>query len=105
MFETLKLVRKLAKNIDNQNLFNAAKEINNIRLFDNEIDFSCLQKEYINYLYFYNNIYMDIDMKEVNKKVLDDEIFEDAYIYYKRNRIKKDKKHLNAGIHLVNHEG
>lgn len=88
------LIRKLAKNQQLLNLFVAAKEVAGIRLFINQINFSRIQQLLLSYLYFYYHLNLDILSKEVNPKVLTDEIYEDAYSYYKKNKedIKKDKK-------------
>jgi hypothetical protein len=103
MYNNLELkLRKLAKRIDNLNLFTAAKEINNIRLFKNEMDLSLIQKNYLSYLYFYYNLTMDIMRKEVSEKVLDNEIFEDAYDYWKSNKKqKKDKRNKSKDCYIV----
>ena len=85
-------LRKLAKRHDNLNLFAAAKEVNGIRLFNNEINFSKLQNSFLSYLYFYYNLFQDIYSKKVSEKVIDNEIYEDAYSYYKSKvEDKKDK--------------
>lgn len=89
-------VRKLAKQDDSQITFSASKELNGVKLFLNEHDLSKLQRIYINYLYFYYNLQQDIQLKEVNKKVLEDEIYEDAYSYYK-SKVDKSKKKQNTG--------
>jgi len=87
-------LRKLAKSISSQNTFIAAKEINGIKIFENSIDFSKIQEQYLSYLYFYKSLYEDIYSKKVSDKVLTLEIYEDAYSYYrnKHDDSKKDKK-------------
>jgi len=84
-----KYVRQLAKTQNMQNIFFVSKELNGIKIFMNEVDFSKIQHSFLSYLYFYHNLHRDISMKEVNKKVLDDEIFEDAYSYYKIHKVEK----------------
>ena len=76
-------LRKLAKSISSQNTFIAAKEINGIKIFENETNLSKIQEEYVSYLYFYKSLYEDIYSKKVSEKILNDEIYEDAYSYYK----------------------
>lgn len=95
-------LRNLAKQVEHQNLFIATKEINGIKLFYNDSDFSRLQQLYLYYLYFYNDLYMDISLKKVSEKVLDNFIREDSYSYYKRQKNPENisKKEEN-GIHLV----
>jgi hypothetical protein len=96
-------IRKVAKSIEHQNLFLSAKELNGIRLFNNEKEYSKLQQLYLSYLYFYNNLHTEIAMKEVSDKVLEDEIYEDAYAIYKKEKPEKkegkNKKHND--IHLI----
>jgi hypothetical protein len=100
----INLIRKLAKLIKNQNLFSSVKEISSLRLFYNEIDLSLLQHIYLSYLYFYNSIYSDINMKEINDTVLKDEFYEDCYIEWKKNNQGKDKinpEKKNKSLHIV----
>jgi hypothetical protein len=79
------IVRKLAKANTYQNLFSLAKETN-IDLFENKRDFSAIQLLFLNYLAFYYNLNMDIYLGDVDEKVLENEIFEDAYSFYKRTK-------------------
>ena len=102
------MLRKLAKSAKILNVFSASKEMNGVKLFRNETDFSRIQEIFINYLYFYYGIHQDISAKKVSKKVLDDEVYEDAYAYWKFKSDKseqKDKPQSNPatshGIHLV----
>jgi len=110
--EIEKIIRKLAKQIDSLNLFSAAKEINNIYLFKNNIDFSRLQRLYISYLYFYNELYQDVATKKIDEKILESEIYEDSYILWKRknpdeyfglgkDKNKKRKSGKKSDVHLV----
>lgn len=96
-------IRKLAKKIDSQNLFAASKELNNIRLFKNTIDLSKIQQIYLSYLFFYNNLNTDIELKKVSKKVIENEIYEDSYNLWKREgkKDKKTKSNKPRDIHLV----
>lgn len=78
-------VRKLAKTNHYQMLYMQAKELH-FKLFKNDSDLSHLQISFLNYLLFYHNIYTDIAMKEVDDIVTENEIYEDAWIYYKHNK-------------------
>jgi hypothetical protein len=90
------LIRQIAKRTNSMNLFIAAKEINGICLFRNSIDFTRLQSLYLHYLYFYNDILIDIEMKEVDKVILSDFIYEDAYKEWKKESTpKKTNKSLD----------
>lgn len=84
-------IRKLAKTSDMLNLFIASKELNGIRLFENETNFSQLQLMFINYLYYYHNLHQDISLKKVSEHVLDNEIYENAYSYYKSKNLDEIK--------------
>jgi len=83
------LLRELARSIRIQNLFVAVKEINGMRLFCNEFDFSKLQEIYLSYLYNINTISNDIIMEKISEHVFDSEIMEDAYLFWKRKNMKK----------------
>ena len=95
-------IRKLAKSNKHQNLFSASKEINNIQLFDNIKNLSNLQQLYINFLYFYENIIVDIMSNLVSEKVLDNDIYSDSYILWKKKDKKQDKvDEKRKDIHLI----
>ena len=86
------LLRKLAKTTKAQNLFIASKEIGGIRLFRNSYDFSKLQEIYLSHLYNYDSINRDIIVDHISPHILDSEIYEDAYLLFKRKNIKKRDK-------------
>lgn len=83
------LLRELAKSINQQNLFVAAKEVNGIRLFHNSFNFSKIQEIYLSQLYNYNSINRDIIIEKISEHVLDSEIYEDAYLIWKQKNMKK----------------
>jgi hypothetical protein len=89
-----KYVRRLAKSSYYQSLFHFCKELH-ISLFDNKKDFTNLQLNFLNYLTFYNNLFTDIALGEISDKILEDDIYEDAYSYYKAQAYKKQMKDLN----------
>ena len=80
-------LRQLAKSTYYQNIYSLGKEIPSIRLFKNSDDFTDIQMTFIQYLSFYASLYMDIALKEIDSRVLEKEIYEDSYMYY---RSKKD---------------
>jgi hypothetical protein len=84
-------IRELAKTVRAQNLFTAAKEFSSIRLFRNTFNFSKIQEIYLSYLYTYETINRDIIVDKISPRVLDCELFEDAYLIWKRQD-KKEKK-------------
>lgn len=82
-------IRKLAKSTPIQNQFIASKELFGVKLFANEYDFSKIQQDFLTYVYFYYNLFQDIYTNQVSKKVTDNDIYEDAYSYYKANKKEK----------------
>jgi len=86
----IKRVRQLAKTSYWQTIYGATKELN-FKIFNNQTDFSDLQILMLNYMGFYNALNMDIALGEVPDMVLEDELYEEAYMYYKQ---KVDKKKL-----------
>jgi hypothetical protein len=99
-----KSVISLAKGNKYQNLLVVSKEINGIRLFRNTYNFSRLQEIFINYLYMFDIINKDMITDKISKKVLEDEIYWDAYMLWRREEKYKDKKSKDSGnrmIHLV----
>ncbi len=90
----IKYIRKLARSGKYQLLYAKTKEISNIRIFENDINFSGLQLEFLYWLSVYNNLYQDLAMKEkyLTKEVINDDIECDAYVYWKSKQ--KDKKEI-----------
>jgi len=86
---------ELAKSIHSQNLFTAAKEINGIRLFKNIFDFSRLQEIYLSYLYTFDTINQDMVIDKISEHVLDDKIYWDAYMLWKRKHTNKTENKDN----------
>jgi hypothetical protein len=102
-----KIIRNLAKKTEIINLFVASKDLNGINLFKNNIDFSKIQRLFLSYLYFYYDIYNDIASKKINKSIIKDNIYEDAYMLWKEenngeiNKSKKNKVSDKKDIYLV----
>jgi len=83
---------ELSKSIRIQNLFQAAKDLHNVRLFSNDCNFSRLQESFLSYLYTIESINKDIIIDSISKKVLDDELYFDSYLLWRReNKHKKDE--------------
>lgn len=80
-------LRSLAKSVKYQNLYTRAKELNNIRLFENDTDFSYIQDMFIYYIEVYNSLYTDLYSKEPNisQEVIDDWIRTEAYLFWKKH--------------------
>jgi len=89
----LDLIRKLSKDDYWQAIYNYNKENTGINIFSNDKEFTKLQVIFLNYLGFYYTLHFDINSGDVNKLVLDNEVYEDSYFYYKsESRKKKEKK-------------
>lgn len=84
-----KTIRKLAKSNKFQTIYMMAKE-GSVPLFCNIGNYTNLQILLLNYLSFYNNIYTDVAMDYVIEEVLDNEIYEDAYMYYRNKSRTSD---------------
>ncbi len=87
--DTEKILKALAKSNKYQTLFAFAKE-SNIHLFNNITDYTNLQIYFINLLGSYYNIYVDIALQDVDEIVLTDDIYEEAYLYYKMKQKNKE---------------
>jgi hypothetical protein len=98
----LENTRKLAKTNNYQLLFSMSKEYG-FRLFENARDFSYIQKLFINYLSFYSALNFDVSLGDVQEIVLDNEIYEDSYMYYKniKKNKEKEKKQVNNPINAT----
>jgi len=88
-----KILRKMAKSAKYQTLYSQSKE-GCVSLFSNKADYTNFQVTFLQFLGFYSSLNVDIYMKEVDEIVLDNEIYEDAYQYYKTKTRKKDKQKL-----------
>ena len=95
------LIRKLAKETESQNSFSACKELHSLKLFENDKDLSKIQHIYLSYLFMYYNLYMDIALKKITDIVLKNEIYEDAYMYYKKEKKEDKKEKKDHDVHLV----
>lgn len=95
-------IRQLAKSIKYQNLFTASKEIFGIKLFHNSFDLSNIQSIFLSHLYSYDSINRDIILENISKHIFDSEIYEDAYLLWKRKNIKKiNKDNKQSDVNLV----
>jgi hypothetical protein len=101
--EIFKNIRKLAKSDYYQMLYSQAKELH-FKLFKNDFDFSHLQLTFLNYLLFYHNIYTDIAVKDVDEVVMENEIYEDAWMYYKYHRKSKEELKPDSKLSRQKHE-
>lgn len=97
----IKALHNLAKDINTQNIFQVSKEINGMYLFENKINFTKIQNIFIELLYTYETIRKDIAIEKISNKVLEDELFMEAYLKWKnsdkRNKQKEEKKEKKTG--------
>ena len=92
-------IRKLSKSSYFQTLYSVSKE-SSIKLFKNDFDLTDFQMTFLRYLNFYYNINLDISIGDIDEEVLECEIYEDSYIYY-RNR-KKDTEEKTSNKYNEN---
>lgn len=83
--DILKILRKMAKDNYWQILYQHTKE-GNLSLFKNNYDLTSLQIKFLNDLSMFNIILLDISMGDVDDIVLMDDIYIDAYMYYRRKK-------------------
>ena len=87
------ILRKLSRDNYWQSIYCQSKECSGIRLFKNNSDYTHLQLIFLNEISKFSNICTDVLLGEVSELVLSDEIYQDAYSFYKsQKRIKKNKK-------------
>jgi len=90
MFETVDdKLRKLAKSIYWQNLYNASKSCNGITCFDNCKNFSGLQVRLLHWLSVYDMLETELARQEdsyLTRDVIDDDVRCDAYLIYRNKK-------------------
>lgn len=88
--EVFNITRQLAKTVKYQNLYSYAKELD-IKIFENNRDFSPLQTYFLGCLNMYNNLHTDIYLGDIDEKVLEKELYEDAYLLYRKKVRNKEE--------------
>ena len=88
------LLRKIARKDYWQSLYSLAKEgVSGIQMLENTRNFTFYQMLFLNNLSFYASLYQDIVMGEVSDRVMENEIYQDAYYYYRtEKRLAKTKR-------------
>lgn len=81
-----KYLRKLSQKIRFVNLYYLAKDFHQIKIFNNTTELTNLQMIFLSYIYSYVDLLRDVDTKKVDKIVLTDVIYEEAYKKYKREK-------------------
>ena len=87
------LIRKLAKSNEFQTLYSTAKNINTIKLFDNNKDLSDIQLLFLHWLEIYCRLYQLLSQKEefLSELIIEDDIYCDSFIFYKNYKSKQKK--------------
>jgi len=93
-------LRKLAQSVKYQNLYARAKELNHIRIFENETDFSYIQSLFIYYLELYESLNKLLSPQEeyLTQEVIDDSIRLESYLLWK-NKNKNKKEDKKTAVH------
>lgn len=86
--ETYKILRKFANTSYYQTLF--IRE--DLQVFKNNTDLSDIQLIFFSLLGFYHTLNMDYASGDVDDMVYKDIIYEDAYMYWKTHKDKKDRE-------------
>lgn len=96
--DIIKNIRILAKSNYYQSIYNLDNKNLGLRLFNNSLNYTYLQILFLNYLGFYASLNMDIYLDDVDERVLENEVYEDAYVYWKKKVKNKDKTKINKNI-------
>jgi len=86
------IARKLAKSEYYQTVYTQEKM--RLKIFVNNMDLTDLQIYFLDYLNLYHGLYIDLALKEIDEKIFECEIYEDAYVYWKNHK-KPDKEKVN----------
>ncbi len=88
------ILRKIAKKDYWQTVYTMAKDyVGGTKLLLNDRDYTYYQMMFLGNLAFYSSLYYDIAMGEVSDRVMQDEIYEDAYHHYRNEkRLAKTKR-------------
>ena len=93
--DPLDTLRDLAKEDYYQSLYSSAKDLG-LQLFENRTDLTRIQLWFISFMSIYSVINMDIALGEVSERVLENTIYEDAYLMYKKKtgakKVNKSKE-------------
>lgn len=88
-------IRTLARSRYWQILYCRSKELSNIHLFENHIDFTEIQILFLQYLEVIANLHIDLAVGEdlITEEVINDWIRAESYLLYKRK--KREEEQLN----------
>lgn len=104
MNNLVSLIRKLARSIEFQTLYSASKNMNNIKLFHNDIDLSNIQILFLHWLEVYYRLYQLLAQKEefLNETVIENDMYCDSFIFYKNYITKHKKKKSDTNVKSSN---
>jgi len=87
------ILRKLARSSKYQMIFTGMKELNGIKMFRNEIDFTGIQLLFLRWASVYHSLYTDLAMEKsyISEAVIQDDIRTEAYLLYRREH-KDDRQ-------------
>ena len=90
-----KALKRIARSNKYQILYQRAKEIGTLKLFDNDTDLTNVQIWMLFFLEQYSGLYLDLAMKEdnISEEVIKDDLRVEGYLLWKKT--KKDKKSGN----------
>jgi hypothetical protein len=92
-------LKKLARSGRFQMIYSRSKEINNIHLFRNCIEFTPVQIMFLSYLEVYHQLYQDLYLKElyISEEVIEDDLRCEAYLLWKNTKKEKESKSSTTG--------
>jgi len=91
MEDPLGVLRTLAKSNYYQTIYGSCKETG-LKIFENTTDLTFIQLWFLSFLSIYSVLNMDVAIGDAPEKVLEDVIYEDAYLHFKKKSGQKDYK-------------
>jgi hypothetical protein len=88
--EVFKILRTLARGNYYQTIYSQEKNLG-LRLFKNSNELTVLQNKFLHFLGFYSSLFLDFSLGEIGEIVFENEIYEDAYMYYKHKMREESK--------------
>ena len=89
-------LRRLARSVKYQNIYDAVKEIPSLQLFDNIKNLSKIQLNFLYWLAVYNRLYCDLatgTCKYLTKEIIEHDFACECYLIWERKKkYKKDDK-------------
>jgi hypothetical protein len=95
--DPFEILRELAKNDYYQSLYSCAKELG-LQVFQNTTDLTKLQLWFLSFMGMYSVLNTDIAIGDVSERVLENSVYEDSYMMYKKHTANKDIKKKISSI-------